>query len=572
MRGACISAFPLPSLGQPTAKIETKQPMFKVNYRAKVVNQPKSQQQISSGINAIADLLAPTLGPIGGHIASGPDAGKRVELLDDAATIVRRIISLGDAQKDVGAMLMRSMIWRVGQRAGDGGATAAVLARAIYCDGLRMITAGINATRLARGIEEGARIATDALQAQAKPVTSEDDLAALARTITKDEALSAVLGEMSYLLGPDAHVVIEKFVAPYLHRRYVAGARFGAEIQSMYFYTEPEQKKAVLNAPAIAICDERLTTAEQAVSLMEAAVAQGAKALVIIAMDVSAGALGAFVTNNQAPKDKKKLSILAVKLKPVGQELKWAMTDLALLTGATLLGNNQGRSAAKARPGDLGTSQRVEFVTNSVVIVPQDTTRAEIQDEITRLRRFIAEAPLDDEERPKLIKRLATLTGGVGELKIGAHTKGERELREVQSERSFKVLSSAQRSGVVAGGGSALIHCVPALMAAAAQERDDDVAQGMRVLARGLSQPLRQIVINAQAPAPEVFVNQVREGGVGVTFDALNYRVVNAFEAGILDATDVLTRVLHIAASGAMMALSTDTIIYHKKPQESMTP
>lgn len=546
--------------------------MFKVNYRAKVVSQPKSHQQIASGINAMADLLAPTLGPIGGHVASGPDAGKRVELLDDAATIVRRIISLGDAQKDVGAMLMRNLVWRVGQRAGDGGATAAVLARAIYCDGLRMSAAGINPARMTRGIEAGVRIAIDTLRSHAKPVASEDELAALARTITKDQALSAILGEMSYLLGPDAHVVIEKFVAPYLHRRYVAGARFGAEIQSMYFYTEPEQKKAVLSAPAIAICDERLTTSEQTIALMEAAVAQGAKALVIIAMEVSGAALGALVANNQAPKEQKKLSILAVKLKPVGQELKWAMTDLALLTGATLLGTNQPRSAANARPGDLGRTQRAEFVTNSVVIVPPDNQRAEIQDEITRLRKFIAEAPLDDEERPKLIKRLATLTGGVGELKIGAHTKGERELREVQSERSFKVLSAAQRGGVVAGGGAALFHCVPALMATAAQEPDDDVAAGMRVLARALSQPLRQIVINSQVSAPEVFINQVREGGVHATYDALNQRVVNAYETGILDAADVIARVLHIAASGAMMALSTDSIVYHKKPQESMTP
>jgi chaperonin GroEL len=207
--------------------------MFKVKYTPQVVGQPTAQEQLSAGINALADLLAPTHGPIGCHVASGPDAGQRVELLDDAGTIVRRIISLGDAQKDVGAMMMRSLIWRVGQRAGDGGATAALLARAIYADGLRLSTAGINPMRMVRGIEEGVKIAIAALQQQAKPVTSEDELAALARTITKDDALSSVLGEMSYLLGPDAHVVIEKFVAPYLQRRYVAGAHFGAEIQSM---------------------------------------------------------------------------------------------------------------------------------------------------------------------------------------------------------------------------------------------------------------------------------------------------------------------------------------------------
>jgi chaperonin GroEL len=328
----------------------------------------------------------------------------------------------------------------------------------------------------------------------------------------------------------------------------------------------------VLPAPAIAILDERLTTAEQVIPLMEAALANEAKALVIIAMDVSGGALGALVANNRQPKEKKKLSILAVKLKPVGQELKWAMTDLALLTGGTVLGANHGRSGANARPPDLGRAQRVEFVNNSIAIVAHDSKRTEVQDEISRMRRYVAETSLDDEDRPKHIKRLSTLTGGVGELKIGAHTKGERELRQVQSERSFKVLSAALRKGVVSGGGAALLHCVPALLAAAQQEHDSDVAEGMRVLARALSQPLRQIVINAGVDAPEVAVNQVRETGPGYTYDAVHQRVVNALDAGILDAVDVVAKVLHISASGAMMALSTDAIIYHKKPQESMQP
>lgn len=546
--------------------------MFQVKYTPKVVGSPASQQHMATGINALADLLAPTLGPIGGHVASGPDAGKRVELLDDAATIVRRIISLGDAQKDIGAMVMRSLVWRVGQRAGDGGATAAVLARAIYCDGLRMSTSGVNAARMARGIEKGVGVALTALQEQSRAISGEDDLAALARTITKDDQLSAVLGEMSYLLGADAHIVIEKFVAPYLHRRYVAGARFGAEIQSMYFYTEAEQKKSVLNSPAIAILDERLTTTEQVVPLMEAALARGAKALIIIAMDVSSAALGALVTNHQQPADKRKLAICAVKLKPVGQELRWAMSDLAMLTGATVLGKGQARTSVTARPEDLGRAQRTEFVNKSVVVVAHDSKRAEIRDEISKLRKYIADTPFDDEDRPKMVARLSTLTGGVGELKIGAHTKGERELRETQSERAFKVLSAAQRGGVVAGGGAALAHCAPTLLAAAANEADDDVAEGMRVLARALRQPLRQIVINSGHSAPELIVNQVSESEHNMTYDAHARHLVDAYAAGILDAADVLSKVIHIAASGAMMALSTDAIVYHKKPQEVMTP
>ena len=540
--------------------------------KPQVVGQPTTQRDIMVGINLIADLLAPTLGPNGGTVASGPTAGNRVELLDDASTIVRRIISLGHPRKDIGAMVMRSLIWRVGQRAGDGGATAAVIARAIYREGIRLSNAGFNTIRMARGIEQGVKVVQETLRAQSRAIAGETDLAAVARTITKDDALSAMLGELSYLLGPDAHVIIEKFVAPYLQRRYIAGAHYGAEIRSMYFYTQPDQKRALLTETAIAIIEQRLTEVEQVLPLMEAAVERGFKALVIVASDVSGAALGALVTNQQAPAEKKKLSTLAVKLKPVGDELRWAMADLALLTGATVLGDKLERSAAKARPTDLGRAQRVEFANNSVVVVAPEDKRAAVQSEVANLRQHVLDLPLDAEDRPKHIKRLAALTGGVGELKIGAHAKNERSVREAQAERSLKVLSAAQRGGVVAGGGAALFHCIPAVKAAADRESDEHVAQGMRLLAVALEAPLQQIIINSGEGAPRVFMQRIRDGGSSMTYDAVRHQVVDAFTSGVLDVTDVVAQMLHIAASGAMMALSTDVIVYHRKPKESLQP
>ncbi|MCB0064644.1 MAG: hypothetical protein KDE19_21120 [Caldilineaceae bacterium] len=540
--------------------------------RPLVVNQPTTHRDITIGINLIADLLAPTLGPNGGTVASGPTAGNRVEMLDDAATIARRIISLGNPRTDVGAMVMRSLIWRVGQRVGDGGATAAIIARKLFTEGARLNTAGFNTVRMARGVEQGVRVVTAALQDLSHPIGGETDLASVARTITKDDALSAVLGEMSYLLGPDAHVVIEKYVAPYLQRRYIGGAHFGAEIRSMYFYTQPEQRRAVLTAPAIALCEERLTEAAQVIPLMEGALKLGAKGLAIIAQDVSGSALGTLVTNQQQPEEKKKLSLLAVKLKPVGDEYRWALSDLALLTGATVLGPNHDHRGATATAADLGRTQRVEFANKGVVVVAHDSKRADIQAEVSRLRQLIVDTPLDDEDRPKYARRLATLTGGVGELKIGAHAKTEREVRETQATRSFKVLSAAQRGGVVPGGGAALYHCVPALLAAADAEPDTDVAQGMRILAKAISAPLEQIITNAGESAPQVFMQQIRDAGSHATYDATTGKVVDAFVDGVLDVTDVVAQMLHIAASGAMMALSTDAIVYHRKPKQSLQP
>lgn len=540
--------------------------------RPRVVNQPTTHRDFMLGINLIADLLAPILGPNGGTVASGPTAGNRVEFLDDAATVARRIISLGNAQADIGAMVMRSLIWRVGQRAGDGGATAAVIARKLFTEGARLNTAGFNTVRMARGIEQGVKIVIEAMRTLSQPISGETDLASVARTITKDDALSTVLGEMSYLLGPDAPIVIEKYVAPYLQRRYIAGAHFGAEIRSMYFYTQPEQRRAVLTAPAIALCEERLTEAAQVIPLMEGALKLGAKGLLIVAPDVSGSALGTLVTNQQLPKDKKKLELLAVKLKVIGDESRWALADLALLTGASVLGPTYGRMSAIATPDQLGRTQRVEFANKGVVIVAHDSKRTDIQAEVSRIRQLILDTTLDDEERPKYARRLGTLTGGVGELKIGTYAKGEREVREAQAARSFKVLSAAQRGGVVPGGGAALYHCIPTLLAAADAEQDDNIAQGMRVLAAAIAAPLEQIITNSGANAPKVYMQRIRDAGPHTTYDATTGAVVDATQSGILDVTDVVTQMLHIAASGAMMALSTDAIVYHRNPQQSLKP
>jgi len=250
--------------------------------KPKVVQQPNTTKHLTKGINAMADLLAPTLGPIGGLVANQRDFQRKPELLDDSATAVRRILNLGDPRADVGAMMMRSMVWRVVQRAGDGGATAALISRAIYQDANRMIAGGANAMRLAKGVNLGVEAAINSLKAQARKVTHENDLAKVALTVIRDPAMAAVLGEMSYLLGPDANVTIEKFVAPYLQQFYHAGATIRATIASMYFYTDPALKSAVAADGGLVLIDGKLETAEEAVAILQAAQDAGVQSLPLL--------------------------------------------------------------------------------------------------------------------------------------------------------------------------------------------------------------------------------------------------------------------------------------------------
>lgn len=517
-------------------------------------------------------MLATTLGPNGGPVLSYDGTRRKVEVIDDAATTLRRIISLGRPDLDVGAMLARGVIWRLEQQVGDGGTTAIVLMRALVDEGMRQVTASANAMRLIEGMRRGTAIAIEALRAQSRPVTGERSLASVARTVMQDDELAAVLGELSYLLGVNGHMQIESYVAPYLERQYLGGAHYGAEIGSMYFFSEPERKRTVLTAPAVALLDKPLNAAEQALALLEAAVKAGHKALLIVAPDTAGAALNLLVANQMQPPDKRKVAILAVKPKAVGDERRFALQDLAAMTGAAVLGEIGERLARSARPEDLGLAQRVEYADKNLVVTMDGSRRSIIEEQIADLSHRLAALPYDDEERPLLTRRLAALTGGIGILKIGAYHQPARDLRRAQAERAWKVLSSVQRGGVVAGGGASLLHCQSAVLAAAAQESEVDCALGMRVLAQSLAAPQRQILTNAGLAAPAIQLHQLAELGAPAAFDVRTNAIVDAHDSGLLDAADVMAAVLQSAVSGATMALSTDAIVYHRKPQQSFNP
>ena len=534
-----------------------------------VVGPPTTSEHLKVGIDLIADLLAPTLGPVGGLVANQGTDPRPVELLDDSATVVRRILSLGSQQRDVGAMLMRHLVWRVTQKSGDGGAMTAVLTRAIYRAGVRLVAAGANPMLLNQGVAAATARVLQALRQQARLIETEDELARMALTVAHDKSLAAVLGEMSYLLGPDAQVMITKHVAPYLERRYIAGACYPANIASPYLYTEPARQRATLTDSLVVLVDDPLKDTEQIIAILQAAAQRDKKCVTILAPSLSQAVLGVLIANQQAPKSE--YTFLAAALKDVGQDRHYTLTDLALLTGATILGNRFQHGPLNVHPTDLGQAVRVELANGTLVVASDSYNRPEVQREAGYLRRHLESLPLDAEERALFGKRLGALTGGVGELKIGAVGKQEREVRRHRAERTLKVLSAAQRGGVVAGGGAALYHCLPALQQT---PLNGDAALGFRMLAQALGAPLRQIISNAGLVEPALVMRRLDAAGPPAAFDVLQGQVVDAFQAGLLDAVEVLEQVIATAASGAMSALKTDVIVYHREPlqNEQLTP
>ena len=536
--------------------------------KSRVVLSPDASKHLSKGIDLIADLLAATLGPTSGYVVNERAEKRGPEFLDDSGVIVRRIISLPGQEEDIGAMLLRHLVWRVGDEVGDGGAMAGVLARALYKDALRLVTAGASAVSIEQGVNEGVKAVVAALRKQAMPITDENKLAHVARLIVHDDPLAAVLGEMSYLLGANAQVIIENYEAAYLQRRYIAGTHFPAQILSPHFYIDVPHKQAVLTDTAIALTDHSIEDIEQVVAMMQAALKSGHSSLFIIAPHISEKALGVLVANHRASEIK--LTIGGAMLKDSGDARHFAYTDLSLITGATLLGNQHGRTTDSIRPEDLGYAKRVDIGQEGIVVIADSYQNARVQAEVIRINEHLATLPTHAENRPLLTKRLAALIGGIGELKIGALSKPARQLRRQQAERALKVLSLAQRCGVASGGGAALVHCGCALDHV---KLEGDAAIGIQVLRRALAVPMRQILDNAKLDDAGYIISEVQKAGSPMTYDVLQNKLINAQQSGLLDPVEVLVAVVTKAASTAMKALSTAAIIYHRNPTvEGTTP
>ncbi|MGQ9567066.1 MAG: chaperonin GroEL [Anaerolineae bacterium] len=527
---------------------------------------PEALYGLKEGFDQLANLLALTLGPAGGNIATDFKANREVERFADAATAARRILEVPGRAQNVGAMLVRNLVWRVHKDVGDGTATAAVLAQALLDEGFRIAMAGANPMILREGIGRGLKAALQALEEMAVPVTDEEELTGLALAVTGEPRLSLVLGELFDVLGPDAHIIIEEYVAPYVEREYFEGSHWKAELASPYLVTHPPTRRCIVENPLVVVYDGFLTEWEEVEPLLRLLdSAEGERDLLIAAKKVAGQALAAFVVNHQAGR----LRVAAVQFSSqIDRKRRDLFYDLALQTGATVLGPEVGRPLQSITWGDMGRAARAEADPEKLVVVAGQGDRAALQEHLEGLRRSLEQVE-DEDERATIRERIARLSGGVAVLKIGdASRVGQAELRQ-KAEKAIKSLALAAREGAVPGGGVAFLNCVEAVRSVEAQ---GDAAVGVRVLARALEAPFRRIVQNAGVHAPAVILHEARRRGPDFGYDALRGEVVNLREAGILDATGVCRRALEIGTSAAMMALTIAAIVLHRKPEKSMEP
>jgi chaperonin GroEL len=522
------------------------------------------------GIDLMVDAVRPTLGPLPRTVAVlDVDSGRPVEVLDDAATILRRMIELPDPYITMGAMMLRHAVWRASETAGDGGATTAVLFQAILRQVSPFIAAGGDPVALRRHLERALAAATTALQGQSRQLTGPDDIAAAALTLCRDPELAKMLGEILDIIGPDGCLLVESGYGPELTRQYVEGVHWNTGYFSPYFLTgDDDQKEVRLEHPMLLISDFRLTDADQLIPFLNKLVEAGCPGLLVIADEVSGSALSVLLANHREGK-LRSIAVRAPAQDPVRARI---LEDLAVLSGGRVISAASGAQLANLTLDDLGRANHVWANSDNFGVYGGDADPLALRRRIAEVRAELA-ATVKADEREQVRQRLGKLMGGVAILYVGGNTGREQQLRKESATRTITALRLALSAdpalgGVAPGGGAAYLGCWDALQAQPATAEEKVAFQA---LAAALEEPLAVIAENGGFDRYEI-IAQVRAAGAWGGFDAQSGRIVNMWDAGIVDPLPVLQKVLEIAVSGAAMTLVSDVLVHKRKPFEVVKP
>jgi chaperonin GroEL len=511
----------------------------------------EARRSLKRGVDKMAEAVKVTLGPKGRYAILDKKFGSPT-ITNDGVTIARDI-ELEDPYENMGAQLLEEVAAKTNDVAGDGTTTSIVLAQAIITEGLKNVTAGANPMGLKRGITQGVGAVVEEIKHLTKPVETREDIAHIASISARDSEIGDTIAEVMERVGKDGVVTVEEGQGLKLEIEYVEGMQLDRGYVSAYMVTSNEGGKleATLDSPYILVTDKKISAVADILPTLEKVVSQG-RGLLIVAEDVEGEALATLVVN----KLKGTLSVLAVKAPGFGDRRKAMLEDIATLTGARVISEEVGRKLDSVQLEDLGQARRVTATKDTTTIVEGKGSEEAIKSRIGQIKLQI-EDTTSDFDREKLQERLAKLSGGVAVLKVGAATEVELKEKKHRIEDALSAARAGVEEGMVAGGGSVLLHAIPALDKV---EALGDDAVGVSILRRALEEPLRQIAANAGLEG-SVVVEAVRKLDPGNGFDASKGEYTDMFAAGIIDPAKVTRSALENAASVAGLLLTTETIV-----------
>ena len=514
-----------------------------------------AREALMRGVDKLADTVKITLGPKGRNVVLEKKFGAPL-ITNDGVTIAKEI-ELEDAFENMGAALVREVATKTNDAAGDGTTTATLLAQAFIREGMKNVAAGANPMVIKKGIAKAVEVSVEALKASAKKVNGSDDIARVGTVSAGDEVIGKLIADAMEKVTSDGVITVEESKTAETSCEVVEGMQFDRGYITPYMVTDTDKMEAVIDDAAILITDKKISNIQELLPLLEQVVQSGLK-LVIIAEDIEGEALSTLIVN----KLRGTFTCVAVKAPGFGDRRKDMLKDIAILTGGEVISSELGLELKETTVDQLGRARQVKINKENTIIVGGAGDPSEIKARIGQIKSAI-EVSTSDFDKEKLQERLAKLSGGVAVIKVGAATETEMKEKKLRIEDALNATKAAVEEGIVAGGGVALIDCIPAVKALVNKVEGDEKT-GVKIVLRALEEPVRQIAENAGFEG-SVIVSKIKAKPAGVGFDAYNETFVNMIDNGIVDPTKVTRSALQNASSVASMVLTTEALVVEKK-------
>jgi chaperonin GroEL len=510
-----------------------------------------ARSRMVRGVNILANAVKATLGPKGRNAVLEKSFGAPTVTKDGVS--VAKEIELKDRFENMGAQMVKEVASNTSDEAGDGTTTATVLAQAIIREGLKAVASGRNPMDIKRGIDKAVITATEEIKKLAKPCKDNKAIAQVGTiSANSDESIGKTIAQAMEKVGKEGVITVEEGSGLQNELDVVEGMQFDRGYLSPYFINQQANQTVELDKPYILLVDKKISNIREMLPILEG-VAKAGRPLLIIAEDVEGEALATLVVNNI----RGILKVAAVKAPGFGDRRKAMLQDIAILTGGTVISEEVGLQLEKATLNDLGEAKKIVVEKENSTIIDGAGKAGDIKGRIESIRQQVEEATRDY-DKEKLQERVAKLSGGVAVIKVGAATEIEMKEKKARVEDALHATRAAVEEGVVPGGGVALIRATKALDKLEGANEDQTV--GIRILARSIEEPLRQIVENAGEDAA-VILNQVRSGKGSYGYNAATGEYGDMLDFGILDPAKVTRLALQNAASVAGLLLTTEVMI-----------
>ncbi len=521
-----------------------------------------ARRAILDGVEQLSRAVKVTLGPRGRNVVLEKKWGSPT-ITKDGVTVAKEV-SLKDPWANMGAQMVREVASKTSDVAGDGTTTATLLAEAIFREGLRNVTAGANPMHLKRGIEKAVDAVVGELEKQSKKVNDTSQVEQIATiSANGDTNIGTIIAEAMDKVGKEGTITVEEAKSTETYLDVVEGMQFDNGYLSPYFITDKDSMEVVLEDAFILYFDKKISNLKDLLPILEK-VSQAGKPIMLIAEDVEGEALATLVVNRL----RGTLHCCAVKAPGFGDRRKAMLEDLAILTGGQVISEEMGRKLESATLTDLGKAKTIKIDKDNTVLIQGAGKQVEIKARIQQIGAQIEETS-SDYDREKLQERRAKLSGGVAVINVGAATETEMKEKKARVEDALHATRAAVEEGIVAGGGVALLRCIPCLDKLT---EEGDFQVGINIVTRALEEPLRTLVYNAGHEGSLV-VQEVRKSSkksFGYNVEKDEY--VDMIDAGIIDPKKVTRSALQNAASIASLMITTEAMVSEIPEEEKPMP